>query len=138
MANSVNTQIVQDGPRNVVIKVEGILDTSDLASTVIVDPSVLAGMDNTGTIKALGLIVDRIQYSVEDLLELRLAWDATTPTRLVELDGRGTEKFERFGGLTNNSGAGRTGKILLSTQGWVAAAVLSFTLVLTLKKQGTL
>ena len=138
MANSVNTQIVQDGPRNVVIKVEGILDTSDLTSTVIVDPSVLAGMDNTGTIKALGLIVDRIQYSVEDLLELRLAWDATTPTRLVELDGRGTEKFERFGGLTNNSGAGRTGKILLSTQGWVAAAVLSFTLVLTLKKQGTL
>ena len=138
MANSVNTQIIQDGPRNVVIKVEGILDTSDLASTVIVDPSALAGMDNTGAVKALGLIVDRIQFSVEDVLELRLAWDATTPTRMVELAGRGTEKFERFGGLTNNSGAGRTGKILLSTQGWVAAAVLSFTLILTLKKQGTL
>lgn len=138
MANSVNTQIIQDGPRNVVVKVEGILDTSDLASTVIVDPAILTGMDNTGTLKALGLIVDRIQFSVEDLLECRLAWDATTPQRMVELAGRGTEKYERFGGLTNNSGAGRTGKILLSTQGWVAAAVLSFTLILTLKKQGTL
>ena len=138
MANSVNTQIIQDGPRNVVVKVEGILDTSDLASTVIVDPATLTGMDNTGTLKALGLIVDRIQFSVEDLLECRLAWDATTPQRMVELAGRGTEKYERFGGLTNNSGAGRTGKILLSTQGWVASAVLSFTLILTLKKQGTL
>lgn len=138
MANSVNTQIIQDGPRNVVVKIEGILDTSDLASTVAVDPATLAGMDNTGTIKALGLIVDRIQFSVEDLLEVRLAWDATTPVRIVELTGRGTEKYERFGGLNNNSGAGRTGKILISTQGWVAAAVLSFTLILTLKKQGTL
>jgi hypothetical protein len=138
MANSVNTQIIQDGPRNVVVKIEGILDTSDLASTVAVDPAALAGMDNTGSIKALGLIVDRVQFSVEDLLEVRLAWDATTPQRMIELTGRGTEKFERFGGLTNNSGAGRTGKILISTQGWVAAAVLSFTVILTLKKQGTL
>ena len=138
MANSVNTQIIQDGPRNLVVKIEGILDTSDLASTVVVDPSTLAGMDNTGSIKALGLIVDRIQYSVEDTLEVRLAWDATTPTRMLELQGRGTEKYERFGGLTNNSGAGRTGKILLSTEGWAATKILSFTLILTLKKQGTL
>ena len=138
MANSVNTQVLQDGLRNVVIKVEGILDTSDLASTVIADPSTMAGMDNTGAVKALGLIVDRIQFSVEDTLECRLAWDATTPVRMVELQGRGTEKYERFGGLTNNSGAGRTGKILLSTQGWAAAATVSFTLILTLKKQGTL
>ena len=138
MANSVTTQVVLDGPRNIVIKVEGILDTSDLASTVIADPSILAGMDNTGTIKALGLIVDRIQFSVEDTLECRLAWDATVPTRMVELQGRGTEKFERFGGLTNNSGAGRTGKILLSTQGWAAASTVSFTLIMTMKKQGTL
>lgn len=138
MANSVNTQIVQDGPRNAVIKVEGILDTSDLASTVICDPALLTGMDNTGTVKALNLIVDRIQFSIEDTLEARLAWDATTPTRLVELQGRGTEKYERFGGLTNNAGAGKTGKILLSTQGWAAAATVSFTLILMLKKQGTL
>lgn len=138
MANSVNTQIILDGPRNCVVKVEGILDTSDLARTVIVDPSLLVGMDNTGLVKPLGLIVDRIQYSIEDTLECRLDWDATTPVRMVELDGRGTEKYERFGGLVNNSGAGRTGKIFLSTQGWAAAATISFTLILSLKKQGTL
>lgn len=139
MANVTSTQIVQDGPRNVVVKVEGILDTSDLSSTVIVDPATLGGMDNTGAIKALGLIVNRIQFSVEDGLECRLAWDATVPTRMVELQGRGTEKYELFGGLTNNSGAGRTGKILLSTQGWSSPVIpLSFSLILSLKKQGTL
>jgi hypothetical protein len=138
MANSVNTQVILDGPRNVVVKVEGILDSSDLASTVICDPTTYTGMDNTGSLKALDLIVDRIQFSIEDTLECRLAWDATTPTRIVELQGRGTEKYERFGGLVNNSGVGRTGKILLSTQGWAAAATISFTLLLSLKKQGTL
>ena len=138
MANVTSSQVLLDGHRNCVIKFEGILDTSDLASTVIADPATLVGMDNTGTVKATDLIVDRIQFSVEDTLECRLAWDATTPVRMVELQGRGTEKYERFGGLSNNSGAGRTGKILLSTQGWAAAATVSFTLILSMKKQGTL
>lgn len=138
MANSVNTQVLLDGPRNCVLKVEGILDTSDLSSQVLIDPATLAGMDFSGTQKALGLIVERIQFSIEDTLEVRLAWDATTPQRMVELQGRATEKYERFGGLINNSGAGRTGKILISTQGWAASAVLSFTLILTMKKQGSL
>lgn len=138
MANSVNIQTILDGPRNCVIKVEGILDTSDLTSTVIADPATFTGMDNTGAVLAKGFIVDRVQFSIEDGLECRLAWDATSPTRIVELQGRGTEKYDRFGGLPNNSGAGRTGKILLSTQGWSTSAILSFTLLLTLKKQGTL
>jgi len=37
----------------------------------------------------------------------------------------------------NNAGAGVTGKILLSTQGWVVAAILSFTLELELIKTQT-
>ena len=138
MANSVNTQVVLDGPRNCVVKVEGILDTSDLASQVIIDPATLLGTDNTGGLKALGLRIERITFSVEDFLECRLAWDATTPTRIEELAGRGVAKFERFGGLTNNSGAGRTGKILLSTEGWTTGKTLSFSLILEMVKQGTL
>lgn len=138
MANSVNIQTILDGPRNCVVKVEGILDTSDLSPQTLVDPALLTGMDNTGTVKALDLQVGRVQYNVEDLLEVRLSWDATTATRLAEFTGRGTEKYERFGRLTNNSGAGRTGKILIATEGWSAGKVLSFTLIIELVKQGTL
>lgn len=33
MANVTSTQLLQDGPRNVIVKFEGVLDTSDLAAT---------------------------------------------------------------------------------------------------------
>jgi hypothetical protein len=33
MANTTSIQILEDGPRNVIIKVEGVLDTSDVAAT---------------------------------------------------------------------------------------------------------
>jgi hypothetical protein len=137
MANSLSVQVVQDGPRNVVLKVEGILDTSDLASTLLISPATLAGMDNTGTIKAANLIVERIAYAIEDTLEVRLWWDATTQTPLVALDGRGEFKAEKFGGIPNNSGAGRTGNINITTLGWAATKILGFTLLITLTKQGT-
>lgn len=135
MANSVNIQTILDGPRNCVIKVEGILDTSDLASATLVDPALLFGMDNTGLVKAAKLRILEIQYNVEDTLEVRLAWDASTPVRIDQLTGRGKIDAKAFGGLTNNAGAGVTGKILISTEGWAATKVLSFTLVLELVKE---
>ena len=134
MANSVSTQILLDGPRNTVVKFEGVLDTSDLASTVIVDPATLVGIDNTGNRKAAKFRIDDIQFNVEDGLSLNLFWDATTPVRVEELTGRGHMKYHTFGGLVSNAGAGVTGKITATTQGWVAAQILSFSLVMKLVK----
>lgn len=134
MANSVNIQTILDGCRNTVVKVEGILDTSDLALTTLIDPALCNGMDNTGLLKAAHFRIETIQYNVEDGLEVRLAWDATTDVRIDELTGRGKNEFHRFGGLTDNSGAGSTGKILISTEGWSTGKILSFTLVLELVK----
>lgn len=137
MANSVSTQILEDGPRNTIIKVAGVLDTSDLASTVIADPATLFGMDNTGNVKAAKLKIKRIVHNIEDGLACNLLWDATTPVLIEALTGRGDMKLQDFGGLVNNAGAGVTGKINLTTQGWSAGAILSFSLVLELTKQGS-
>lgn len=136
MANALTTQVIIDGPRNTVVKVTGILDTSDLANTVIADPSTLAGIDNTGTLKAAGFRLVGMNYSIQDTLSVTLSWDATTPVVIETLTGRGATppSVQRYGGLTNNAGAGKTGKILLSTQGWAAAAVLHFTLLIELVK----
>jgi len=134
MANDVTIQKIQDGPRNTTIKVQGKLDTSDLTQQTLVDPATLDGIDNTGTLKAQGLLIKRIIYNVEDLLSVSLLWDATTPVRIEDLEGRGYMGFGDFGGLTNNGGAGVTGKILISTQGWSSGAVLSFSLVIELVK----
>ena len=135
MANEVTTQILQDGPRNVVIKGSGVLDTSDLAQTVLIDPALLAGIDNTGGVKAAKLILNRVIFNVEPGLAVNMWWDATTPVRIEDLTGQGHKEFKLFGGLTNNGGAGVTGKVLYATQGWSIGTILSYTFTLEFVKQ---
>lgn len=133
MANSTSIKILEDGPRNVVVKFEGVLDTSDLSSTTILDPSTLSDMDVYG-VKATKLRIQKIQFSIEDTLSVNLFWDATTPIRIEELVGRGKLDHHKFGGLmptaTEYASAGWTGKITATTQGWAASAVLSFSVIL--------
>lgn len=129
MANSVNTQLILDGPRNVVVKVEGILDTSDQASMTLVDPALLGYMDSQNQIKAKHLRLYTLHHNIEDGLEVRLAWDATAPVRIEQLTGRGKQCFRHFEGLPDPVAAGSTGKVLLSTEGWSAGKILSFSVV---------
>ena len=135
MANALTTQLIIDGPRNAVIKIVGVLDTSDLASTVFADPAVLTGIDNTGFLKAATFRIVGLTYSIQDGLTVNLYWDATAPVIIDSLNGRGNIpiSMEAFGGLTNNAAAaGKTGRIMGSTLGWVG--VKSFTILLQLVK----
>jgi hypothetical protein len=135
MANLVTTQTLVDGYRNVVVRIDGFLDTSDLAATVIVDPALLSEINNGGEL-ATKLRVDKITSSIEVPLGIYLSWDATTPVRFISLNNA-TEEFDAkaLGGYTNNAGAGVTGKITLTTQGWSAAAIVSFSILLEMVKQ---
>jgi len=132
MANSTSIQILEDGPRNVIVKFEGVLDTSDLGSTVVVDPATLSVIDEARGV-ATKLAIKKITYNVEDLLSVNLFWDATTPVRIEEITGRGKMDFWKGQALQNNAGSGITGKITATTQGWVG--ILSFSLILELVKQ---
>lgn len=134
MANSTSIQLLIDGPRNVVVKFEGVLDTTDLASTIVVDPSTLSQIDSYGNPPS-ELSITSIQYSIEDGLSLNLFWDATTPVRIEELVGRGKMEYHKIGGLINNAGAGITGNITATTQGWIPSSILSFSLIITMVKQ---
>jgi hypothetical protein len=138
MANELNIQVLDDGPRNYIIKVQGKVDTSDIANTVIADIATVMAMDPTSNLKPATFQVREIQFSIEDLLAVNLLWDATTPVKIEGLTGRGKMDFHRFGNLRNNAGAGVTGKILLATQGWVAAAVLDFSLIIHLVKTSSI
>lgn len=136
MANSITTQVIVDGPRNVVLKIVGRLDTSNLASTTIADPALLAGIDISGTVKAAKVRIKSLQYNVESPLSVVLSWDATAAVVAAELDGVGELEGGCYGGIPNNSGAGRTGKLLLTTLGWTSG-VASFTLIVELVKEQT-
>jgi hypothetical protein len=135
MANVTSIQTLVDGQKNVVIKVDGYLDTSDVALATLLDPATLSAIDNEGHL-ATKLRIDKIVYDVEDTLAVNLFWDATADVSIWHLAGRGKLEFDRkYGGLQNNAGAGVTGKILYSTQGWAASGLLSYSFTLECTKQ---
>lgn len=134
MANTVTTQTIIDGPRNVVIKVTGVLDTSDLALTTIVDPALFSTI--LGQTAATQVRLYHIDYSITDQIELRLQWQGTPNAEMMPLAGRGRMSFVDFGGLTDNATAA-TGRIQLFSTGWTSG-IQVFTLILEMVKQGML
>lgn len=131
MANALNVQIEEDGPRNAVVKIDIEDDTSDTAEVVVIDPATLqATFPVTNQ-----LVVNEIQYSIQDGWFVTLYWKATTSKVMAVLTGRGAFKVGRnFGGLKNNAGTGKTGQISLKTTGW-ASGTMTATLVLHCVKQ---
>ncbi len=135
MANSTSIQLLEDGPRNVIVKFEGVLDTSDLASTTVLDPSTLSQIDYATNLNCTKLRIDSIIFEVEDALSVNFFWDATIPVRIGEFVGRGNVKYFKMAPLQNNAGAGVTGKITATTQGWASTQILSFIMYIHCVKQ---
>lgn len=129
MANALTTQILEDGHRNAIVKVVGVLDTSNLAATDIVDPANFSPLPTQ-------FRINRLQYDVTSQLEVQILWDATADVVAATLAQYGEFDARDFGGLQNNAGAGKTGKIQALTTGW-ASGTQTFTIILTLAKQGT-
>jgi len=132
MANAFATQIIVDGPRNAIVKLTGILDTSNLSSTTAIDLTTLT--QGSTQLKPNAVCIHHIDYSISDQLEVQLSWDASTPVVIMPLAGRGRLMFKDFGGLQNNSGAGKTGNITILTTGWTSGTQI-FSVVLEMVKQ---
>jgi hypothetical protein len=131
MANVFTSQILMDGDQKVVVHCVGTLDTSDLAATTILDPATLLQTNPLST----QLRIDRIVHDVEPTLAVAILWDATADVVAYQCTSWGEMNARGFGGLQNNAGAGKTGKIQLSTQGWAASGVLQFSVTLECTKQ---
>lgn len=131
MGNVTDIEVLQDGPRNVVLKLTGILDTSDVSATELIDP---ADLNVIGQIEGLAnrLAIDHIKYNIEDTLSVYLYWTATSDVLIIPLEGRGNLPFEVS--LTNTEATGVTGAIKYATQGWSSGAKLSFALEIQLRK----
>lgn len=131
MAGTLTTQILEDGPRNSIVKVTYISNTTtgDLAQQVVIDPASFSPVPTQ-------FRIDGIWFSISDQLEVQLLWDATTPVLIVPLAGRGKQFYKQFGGLQNNAGAGKNGKIDMLTTGWASGTQI-FEIILWLVKSGT-
>ncbi len=128
MANSIDVQVLEDGPRNFVLKVTGVLDTSDVATQVIITPSMCAQyIPKT-------FRVDKLDFTVASQLTVFLWWDATPDVLILPMTDFNRFNFCDSGGIQNNSYS-PTGGIALSTSGYVSG-VQTFAIDLWLVKIG--
>lgn len=121
--------ILHEGDRNVIVRV--ISGATDVAAETILDPTTL-------TPACTDLVLRRVQYDIASGVIAELLWDATANKPCLSMSGQnsGALKFEWFGGIKNDAGAGKTGSILLTTTG--VAAAPSFTFIAEFVKAGTI
>lgn len=109
---TVATQVLNNGPKWYTLRVTVTgTDTSNVSDTVIVDASALA--------------VDEVSlYHAQSSLTgftAKVSWDASTNVDAAHFpEGENSQCWEKYGGLKNNAGAGKTGDVLLSTAGIAA------------------
>lgn len=113
-----NRKILEDGWRNAVVQVTGVLDTADITLDSFIQLSDLTNNDlRAGSL--VGLRVDCIEYSIGDGLQFTLYWQSTANELIASLAGRGKLKYYRAGGLQpNQSAIGYSGNILYSSTGF--------------------
>ena len=131
MADAVTSQTLMDGERLAIMKFTNISDGTGENLVTKVTASSLAA---SGSGKACtGVIVNKIT-SVCHGMEVRMYWDATTdvPFFLSTVNTNYENDFSKIGGITNNSGAGKTGNIAFSTSDQTAGD--TYTVVLEMIK----
>jgi len=131
MADALTSQVIQDGARTAILKFTNISDGTGQTAATLVDVSTLTSDPQTGA-ACSGVTLQTITFS--DIgMGVELLWDATTDVPLLNLpqDWEDTMDFSAFG-IPNNSAAGKTGDINVTTVG--ATAADTYLLVLTLTK----
>lgn len=140
MANVTTTQILVDGVHVVESKTLATLNTSDLAYSIILDPSTLAAVTNDGNLtKATTLRIRRIISNIQDGFTVQLYWDVDgtlgNAVLIENMSGRLDMQYERkIGALKNNAPGGGTGKIGIATTGYATGSTSAFSLILECSK----
>jgi hypothetical protein len=127
MADAVTTQTLLDGDRLVIQKFTNI---SDGTGETAVNKVIVANLaKNQFGAACTGVKINRI-WSAAHGMEVRVLWDATTDILAwaVTSNGPYLMDFSSFGGISNNSGTGKTGNIAFSTHDQTAGDM--YTIVL--------
>lgn len=122
MANVTTVQTIQDGDRNLILAIAGVLDTSNVAKAQLVAVSAL--------VPAASLVkLKKAQWSVQPGLSINLYWDATADVPFLCMSGSDHQCYAEEGHIPNNAGAGVTGNVDYETTGW-SAGTLTYSAVL--------
>lgn len=126
MVDAVSSQTIINGARNLIIKLTNESDGTGESGVTKVD-----GTSTTFNAPGLHLKVARIIYDVKGM-QVRIQWNASSPTDMWIASGFGTMDFTYFGGLPNPANSGADGKINFTTVG--AANGANYTITLEMLK----
>lgn len=136
MADAVTNQILEDGPRNTIVKLTSISDgTGEAAVTKVT----LANLSTVQGMSPTSVAIRAIESDIQGM-QVVLLWKASTNVTIHTLAaGKYRAKFGRFFGLFNNAGTGKTGDILLTSQNIAGTATppagSTYSIVLELVKK---
>ena len=82
--NILPIQKLNDGYRNATFKISGWVNATDISGYTILDPSTLSQIDAQGTIPST-VRVKRINFDIQDGIQVDLIWDGATPTGKILL-----------------------------------------------------
>lgn len=112
MANVLTSQTILDGERLAIIKVTGVIDT---AETNVVKVNVGSLSSHNGQ-ACTGCKLNKVWAQTHGC-EVEMLWEATTPLMIITIPQNNNYHldYSSFGGIPNNSGAGKTGNISFTT-----------------------
>jgi hypothetical protein len=133
MADTVSTQIIQDGSKQAIIKVTAVVGNTDVITSTMVDVSTLS-VDPVSRRACTGVVLAKLVY-VGVGVGVKLEWDATANVLIFDLPVNWTEEydFSDFTGIPNNAGTGKTGDIVATTVAPTAGD--TYTFIFTVNKQ---
>jgi hypothetical protein len=133
MANSIDYQVTEEGPRNAVVKLTGYLDTSNVSELPAI--ALAQFVNNDTRLRLNGLRVDLLEWAISGGIEVQLAWHSNSPQQMFPLSGRGRINSTNYGGfIPDRTRSGYTGDIDLITTGYVPGTIQNFSVVLEFVK----
>lgn len=128
---AVTVTTLLDGPEHCIVQVYLVSKGTELTQYILIDPTLLNPACNR-------LAVDKILYDFAGF-DARLEFDSGLVDEkqiwvLPEGSGSGYRDFREFGSFADRSGADGTGKLLITTTGFLATDIDQGSLFLRMKK----
>tara|TARA_R100001594_G_scaffold92949_1_gene127302 strand:+ start:3058 stop:3465 length:408 start_codon:yes stop_codon:yes gene_type:complete len=116
MADTVTTQIIEQGERNVVMKFTNVSDGTGESAVAKVDVSALTA--NKAGVSCSEVRIMRVSHAIVGM-SVQMFFNASTNVLIMELaeSSNGHLDFKGFGGIPNNAGSGKNGDVLFTTKG---------------------
>lgn len=133
MANSFTKQIIEEGPRNAIVKVAAIIDTSD----IMLAPAVALAdfLNNDTRLTLVGLRMDFIDYSSGPNIVTLVEWNSNSP-QLIAAFAQSDELDMRVvgGACPDQTISGYDGGVNIKTKGFIPGNIEAFTVILRMVK----